>query len=208
MKNNGGFFIILVVLTGIAMVAADFFILLFFGHSLSRIVVRFGVPGLAFVIIYSIILGRSGKCFGQTFFQNKQGDEYTDHLKQIGAVPIKMIGLNVVLHAVFLGCVFLNNEYLGINPAVKGPLYLAALSFGMVAGVFLYVMCDGLVSRTLLAHNLTRYPRELREGRQAVKSMIIPVAVTLVSLLFSCSITLLGIRLAGGLVKRKNWSLR
>jgi len=197
MKNNGVFFVILVILTGVAMVAADFFILLFFGHSFSRIIARFGVPALAFVFVYSLILGRSAKCFGRTYFRDT-GGEYGNRLKKIGAVPIKMIGLNVVLHAVFLGGVFINNEYLGIAPAMQGPLYLAALSFGMVAGVFLYVMCDGLVSRTLLAFNLSRYPRELRENRQAVKAMIVPVAVTLVTLFFTCSITLLGIRLAGG----------
>jgi len=198
MKNNKAYFIILIILTGIAMVAADFFILLFFGHSFSRIIIPFGVPAFAFVIIYSFILGRSGKCFGRDFFKNTQGDEYTDHLKQIGAVPIKMIALNVVTHAAFLGGVFFKTEYLGINPAIKGPLYLAALAFGMVAGVFVYVMCDGLVSRTLLVRDLSYYPRNLRENRQSVKAMIIPVAVTLVSITFTCSITLLGIRLAGG----------
>ena len=206
MKNSRLFFIVLVILTGIAMIAADFFILLFFGHSFSRIIVRFGVSGLAFVIVYSLILGRSGKCFDMNFFKNKQGDQYTDCLKQIGAVPIKMIGLNVVIHAVFLGGVFFDSEYLGINPAIKGPLYLAALAFGMVAGVFIYVICDGLVCRTLSAHDLFRYPRELREGRQALKAMIIPLAVTLVSLLFSCSVTLLGISLAGGSIDMRGGS--
>ena len=198
MKNNGAFFIILVILTGAAMIAADFFILLFFGHHFSHIIVRFGAPGLAFVIVYSLILGRSAQCFGRTYFQSTQGAEYENRLKKIGAVPIKMIGLNVVLHAVFLGAVLFNNEYLDTAAEMQGPLYLAALAFGMVAGVFLYVMCDGLVSRTLLGYNLTRYPRELREGRQALKAMIIPVAVTLVTLLFTCSITLLGIRIVGG----------
>jgi methyl-accepting chemotaxis protein len=209
MKKNGAFFVILVILTGVAMVAADFFILLFFGHPFSHIIVRFGGPALAFVIVYSLILGRSAKCFGPAYFQSTQGDEYENRLKKIGAVPIKMIGLNVVLHAAFLGGVFFNNEYLGIAPEMQGPLYLAALAFGMVAGVFLYVMCDGLVSRTLLGYNLTRYPRKLREGRQAVKAMIIPVAVTLVTLLFTCSITLLGIRIAGGTLDNmqgKAWS--
>ena len=209
MKNNGVFFVILVILTGVAMVAADFFILLFFGHPFSRIIMRFGVPAAAFVVVYSLILGRNAKCFGRTYFQNTHGGEYESRLKKIGAVPIKMIGLNVVLHAVFLGCVFFNKEYLGILPEMQGPLYLAALSLGMIAGVFLYVMCDGLVSRALLAHNLTSYPRDLREERQAVKAMIIPVAVTLVSLLFTCSITLLSIRIVGGTLdamRGKAWS--
>jgi len=198
MKNSRSFFIALVTLTGIAMVAADFCILLFFGHSFSHIVIRFGIPALVFIIVYSLILGRSGKCFDPSFFQNQMGDKYADNLKQIGAVPIKMIGLNVVVHAVFLGCLYFNSAYLNIEQEIKTPLFLASLSFGMVVGTFIYVVCDGLVSRTLLANNFHRYPRELREGRQALKMMIVPLAVALVALLFACSVTLLNVRIAGG----------
>ena len=198
MKDSKLFFLVLVVLTGIAMVAADFLILLFFEHALSHIVVRFGIPALAFVIIYSLILGRSGKCFESDFFQHALSDKYADNLKQIGAVPIKMIGLNVVIHAVFLGCLYANSSYLNIEQEIKTPLYLASVSFGMVVGTFIYVVCDGLVSRTLIARNFTRYPRELREGRQALKMMIVPLAVALVALLFACSVTMLNVHLTGG----------
>jgi len=130
MKNGRLFFIVLVILTGIAMVAADFFILLFFGHTFSHIVIRFGLPAIAFVGVYSFILGRSGKCFDSNYLQTGHVDEYAEHIKRIGSVPIKMIGLNVVLHAVFLCCIFFNTGYLGFDPVIKGPLFLAALAFG------------------------------------------------------------------------------
>jgi methyl-accepting chemotaxis protein len=152
---------------------------------------------LAFLAAYCGVLGLSSKCFDPEFFTGVGGDELSAKFKKIGSVPIKMIGLNVLLHAAFLGTVFIGG-YLGIDPVMKSPLFLAALSFGMLAGTFIYVMCDGLVSRTLIACNFTQYPRDLREKRQELKVMIIPVAASLLALLFACSITMLGIRMAGG----------
>ena len=68
----------------------------------------------------------------------------------------------------------------------------------MLVGTFVYVMGDGLVSSTLLAHNFTRYPLDCREKRQEAKAWIIPIAAILVTLGFTCSVTLLGIHRAGG----------
>ncbi|MDR2964174.1 MAG: methyl-accepting chemotaxis protein, partial [Treponema sp.] len=94
---------------------------------------------------------------------------------------------------------------------MKTPLYLAALAFGILVGTFIYVVCDGLVSAALLDFNFHEYPRHLREGRQALKAMIIPLAVAIMSVPFACSITLLSVRLAGGALDNmlgwKVWSV-
>ena len=189
---------LLVFLTGCALVIIDFLLLVFFGLPFSGLIVKFGIPGVIFVAVYTVILGRSSKCFDRTYFENVKGDIFEARLKVIGAVPIKMIGMNVLLHAVFLSVVFFAGNYLGIDPIIKTPLYLAALSFGMLVGTFIYVICDGLVSSTLNDFNFHEYPRELREGRQSLKSMIIPLAVGIMSVPFTCAITLLSVRLAGG----------
>jgi methyl-accepting chemotaxis protein len=198
MLNKKYLFTILVFLTGVAMVLADLLLLGFFGHSFSRLILRFGISGLLFLIVYCGILGLSAKCFDPDFFNGTSENDFCEKLKKIGAIPIKMIGLNVLLHAAFLGIVFFRSENTGIDPILAGPLFLATLSFGMLVGTFIYIVCDGLVSSTLIAHNFVQYPRDLRENRQELKAMIIPVAASLVALLFACSITMLGIRMAGG----------
>jgi hypothetical protein len=81
---------------------------------------------------------------------------------------------------------------------LKGLLFLALLSFGMLVGTFIYVAGDSLVSNTLLAHNFTGYPHDCREKRQEAKAWIIPIAAVLDTLLFSCSVTLLAIHRLGG----------
>jgi len=196
MINKKYTFLILITATGLIMIAADFLILLFFGSSFSLLRSRLGIPALIFLVLYCFILGWGARYFDHTYFTKLDREQYLLWLKKIGAVPINRIALNVVTHAAFLGIVFLGN-YLGIDPSIKGTLFLAALSFGMLVGTFVYVVGDGLVSSTLLAHNFTRYPPDCREKRQEAKAWIIPIAAILVTLGFTCSVTLLGIQRAG-----------
>jgi methyl-accepting chemotaxis protein len=197
MKNKKYTFMGLVFLTGFAMMAADFLILLFFENSFSHLQFRLGIPALIFLALYCLILGRGARNFDYKYFTKLDGEQYLLWLKKIGAVPIKRIALNVVTHAVFLGIVFFG-DYLRIDPSIKSPLFLATLSFGMLVGTFVYVAGDGLVSSTLLAHNFTRYPSDCREKRQEAKSWIISIAAVLVTLGFTCSVTMLGIHRVGG----------
>jgi len=197
-KNRFLVFLTLVFLTGCALIFADILLLVFFGLSFSGLIFKFGIPGVVFIVIYTIALGMSSKCFRKKYFEGVKGDELEAHVKVIGAVPIKMIGMNVALHAVFLSIVFFGSNFLNIESTIKTPLYLAALSFGMLVGTFIYVVCDGLVSHTLIDFDFHEYPRNLREGRQSLKAMIIPLAVGIMSVPFTCAITLLSVRLAGG----------
>ena len=186
-------FLVLVIITGIAMVLIDFCILLFFGHSSSILLSRFIFPALVFFAVYAGVLLQNIKCFDQRFFQNCSGDEYVARLKKIGAVPIRMIAIGIILHSLFLVLVFFTGNWLETDPSIKTPIFLAALSFGMFVSIFLYVVGDGLVFKTMLGSNLTRYPRDLRENRQELKFFIVPIVVALISLLFACSVTILGI---------------
>ena len=192
MSNKKYFFLTLVFFTGIIMLVTDILLLTFFGHFSSSVFIRFLIPAFVYFIVYFAVLGKNARYFDSAFFTGKSGMELEAALKKLGAIPIKMIGLSVVLHFLFLGGIFINVGYLGIDPSVRGTLFFVTLSFGMLIGTFIYVFCDGLVSRTLLANKIAEYPGQLRENRQALKSMIIPVAVTLVTILFSYSVTVLG----------------
>ena len=208
MTNKKLLFLALVIFTGIALVVADFFILFFFGHSFSMLLSRFCPLALVFVVVYSIVLGLNVKYFAPAFFQGYAENEYLARLKKIGGIPIKLIGLNLVLHPVFLGGILFRSSFLGIDSAISGFLFLAMLSFGILAGTFVYVLSDGLVFRALTSHNLIMYPRELREKRQELKLFIVPIVVSLMSLLFGCSIAFLGISQIEGVlddIKGAGW---
>jgi methyl-accepting chemotaxis protein len=197
MKNLKLNFLILVFLTGIAMMAADFLILLFFEDDSSQLGSRFSVPALIFLVVYFSIMLQGVKNFDHAYITKLDDKQYLLWLIKIGATPIKKLAINVVSHAAFLGIVF-SSGLLGIDSAINGPLFLTLLAFGMLIGTFLYVMGDGIVSRILLAHDFTKYPSDCREKRQAAKAWIVPMVCVLITVLFTCSVTMLGIHRLGG----------
>jgi methyl-accepting chemotaxis protein len=202
MTDKKSSFMALVISTGMAMVLIDSFILLFFGHSFSVLMSRFVLPALIFFAVYTGVLGMNVKCFAGDFFRNCSETEYVVRLKKAGAVPIKIIAVAVVLHTLFLVIIFFTGNWLGTDPAIKTPIFLATLSFGMLVGTFLYVSGDGLVFKTLIAGKLTHYPKDLREKRQELKFFIVPIVVALVSLLFGCAVTVLGINQTVGIMDK------
>jgi methyl-accepting chemotaxis protein len=158
---------------------------------------RTGLSGLGFVILAVLVLGRSARLFDSAHFQVSR-EAYGGALKKTGAIPIKMIGILTILENLLLGGIFVQGPSAGIPPELGTALYLVCLSLGLLVGTFLYVLTDRLVSKTLIANKLTAYPRDLREGRQSVKMLIIPIAVAIISVLYSLSAALLIIVRGGG----------
>jgi len=197
MKNEKYTFLTLIAVSGIAMVVADFLILLFFENTFAQLRLHFGIPALIFLALYYFVMGRGANNFDYTYFTKLDDKQYLLWLTTLGAIPLKKLAFNVILHAAFLGIIFVSG-LLDIDHSIKGPLFLAMLAFGMMIGSFLYVLGDGLISRTLLVHNFNRYPHDCREKRQAAKSWIVPMMCVMISMVFASSVTMLGIRRLGG----------
>jgi methyl-accepting chemotaxis protein len=127
-----------------------------------------------------------------------EGDAYGAALKEIGVIPLRMIALVAVFENVFLAGLFVQGPSIGILPGMGAFLYLLCLSLGLLAGTFVYVLTDKLVSNTLIANTLTIYPRELREGRLSMKMLIVPIVVAVISVLYGLSSVLMIITRSGG----------
>jgi methyl-accepting chemotaxis protein len=170
---------------------------------------RVGLPALAFIVLATLITGSSARSFDSARFRTA-GAAYEAALKKIGIVPLRMIALLTVLENILLAGLFVQGPSIGIPRGTGTPLYLVCLSLGLLAGTFVYVLTDRLVSKTLIASSLAEYPRELREGRQSIKMMIIPIVVTLISILYSLSAALLIITRAEGSLRNmdgRDWGL-
>ncbi|MDR2792145.1 MAG: methyl-accepting chemotaxis protein, partial [Treponema sp.] len=154
----------------------------------SVMLVRVGLPVLAFVVLSALIMGNSARYFDSASFKNA-GADYGGTLKRTGAVPIKMIVLLTVLENLFLAAVFLQGTSIGIPQGEGAFLYFLCLSLGLLVGTYVYVLIDRLVSKTFSAASLTEYPRNLREGRQSLKMLIIPIVVTILSVIYTFSAT-------------------
>jgi methyl-accepting chemotaxis protein len=169
---------------------------------------RIGLPGLGYVVLATLILGTSARSFDSANFR-VTGEAYLGALKNIGSVPIKMIAFMTVLENIFLAGLFVQGPSIGMPPGIGGSLYLMCLSLGLLVGTFVYVLTDRLVSKTLIGNELTVYPRDLREERQSIKMLIIPIVVTFLSILYSLSASLLIFARAGGSLvdlDRRDWT--
>jgi methyl-accepting chemotaxis protein len=192
-------FFFIIFASALATVAVNFIILFLFRavpDAPPQILLHFGIPGIGYILLMSVLLGRNAGLFDPARFTG-QGEAYTAALKKLGAAPVKMISFSVILELVFTGAIFIQGEKAGIEAASRTPLFLAALSSGMMISTFVYVLVDSLVSGFLISCGLTAYPRNLRENRQGLKLLIIPLAVALVTILFVFSMTLLAFHRSG-----------
>jgi methyl-accepting chemotaxis protein len=198
--NNRAAFVAIISIANVITVIVDFLILfLFRGIPVSpeQMLLRIALPGLGYSVIATLLLRRNAPLFDTVRLQ-VTGEDYLHALKKIGSVPVKMIALMVLFQIIFLGLLFLQGEHAGIRKDNRVLLFLAAMASGMLAGTFVYVLVDSLVSKTLISNTLSTYPRDLREERQGLKMFIIPMAVALVTMLYVYSVTALTILKSGG----------
>ena len=194
-------FLILVFVTGLATVLADFLGLILFGASFSGTFPRFSISALVYIMVHCLIMGQKAKFFDPEFLKTTDSDDKAvflhKQLKKIGSSPILLMALHTVIHSAFIGSLFLNNGYMGISSELNGSSFLALLCFGILVGTFVYVRSDAMVSRSIADHRISMYPRELRENRQELKAFIIPLAFGIVTLPFGFAIGQISISLAG-----------
>jgi methyl-accepting chemotaxis protein len=176
--------------------------------AISLLLTRAGGPALIYWILSSLILSRAGAAFDEAHFRASEA-VYIRALKKLGSVPIKAIGMSIVFLLIFLGSVFIQGKSAGL-PDTPVPLFLIVFSSGILTSTFIYVISDGMVSRALVSYNLTSYPRDLREKRQGLKFLIIPLAVALICIPFGFSTAFLGFAEAGidlSVVSSSTWFL-
>ena len=199
MKRNVSF-LLFVIVTSIITVLGNFAILFVFSSgeiSFGAMAVRFALPALVYIAGISALLGTFARLFVSPDF-NAEAGKLTVLLKKLGEVPIKSIAFVVLFQIVFLWVlVYVFGKYIGVLPEMRVFLYCACLAAGMAMGTFIYVMNDGFVLRTLLEHKLTMYPRDLREERQSLKALIIPVAVAILAVVFTFSTVMLSLNKEG-----------
>ncbi|MCL2319119.1 MAG: methyl-accepting chemotaxis protein [Treponema sp.] len=193
-------FLLLIVGASFAAVAGIFAVLYLFSSGeipFGTMLARYVLPALVCVAATSLFLGKNALLFSSPDFTDK-GEKLFKLLKKLGAVPIKSIGFFVLLQMAFLVVVVIAlGKSFGVPQAMQGYLFCACLAAGMALGTLVYVASDGLVSQALMAYNVMLYPRDLREDRQSLKILIIPLAVTVLSVIFTFSITVLSLSKEG-----------
>lgn len=126
-------------------------------------------------------------------FLGNQGDTDDDKrykfFKEIGETPLKSLLIYILV--VLVEIIIYHNFIRVALPQQKGVIFLSVLLFssGMLSGSFIYVIFDRLVLTFLEGQKLTYFPLNLREIRQVLKNFIIPLYMTLMTLVVIYSFT-------------------
>ncbi len=195
-------FRLIVALAGIASVVIAAAAFLFYRNPAVPVAATLaGVIGLGalFVVAAVLLIGRNGRRY-RFDFSAAENDEprLRAALSVLGAVPLKSLILFVPLILVYEASLFALGGPLGLQTNSRSQLFLLILSFGMLNASFIYVLADKLVTSTLAAYRLERYPRDLRDDRQRRKIFIIPVFMTIMAMVFSFSLAFLLSESVGG----------
>ena len=159
--------------------------------------------GLVFLALAFLVIGRHRVVLTRDFRSREaesrgaSSSDYEEQLSSLGAAPliclIEFFGLVILVCAGLA----LSGDFMGLAVEGRWQFSLYILSFGMLAGAFFYVLADRLCLKTLLEHDLSLYPKELREPRQQRKILIIPLFMSIMSVLFAFSSSFLLMRTRG-----------
>ncbi|MDR2767541.1 MAG: methyl-accepting chemotaxis protein [Treponema sp.] len=204
MKNKKVSYILITVVPSLLIAGAVYLFIRLFGNGAEAFAQ--GIPArvkVTFLIYIGIsVLSPLGKArlFDSKKLRNAAAnwsvpgstkDSYSPLLRKLGSVPLKTMASLTVAGAGLMALLFVQGETVGIASAMRVPLLIMCTAVSLLGAAFAYVLSDGLVSQTLFVNEVTVYPRDLREERQAVKMFIIPVAVAVIALLYGTGASLL-----------------
>lgn len=141
-----------------------------------------------FIIISNLVISKSSKYFDYDFsaIQNEPGI-YKKNLGILGALPFKVLIIFLLCSIVLISSASAFSEYIGLQKNILLMLFCYLLSYAMIISAFIYGLSDRMVTVFLLKMKLNKYPNDLEENRQIRKIFIIPMFITLMSLLFAFS---------------------
>jgi methyl-accepting chemotaxis protein len=149
-------------------------------------ILGFAGTSLVFIGCVTAILMKTASTMRLDFHQAQyENDINQPNLERIGAFPIRALGLYVVLALAYGGVCAAIVPLLGLEADQRAGLFLYQSSFGLLYGAFVYTNGERIVSRFLFSQSIVRYPSQIRESRQYLKILGIPIFVCLMTLILA-----------------------
>ncbi len=175
MKSSHPFLFVIVVITFILLLLAEFASLIIIPSSVPNAVrLAFGLLFPAGAIIFFPVYKRLENWLLVDIKGIADKEEMLDNIERAGKVPLLGFlcfflhsAIFIVLYSVILSTVF----NIGREMTIFAILMLSLLFMGLSA---IYVYGDSVVSKVLIRQNLTRYPLALQYKRQFLKILMIP----------------------------------
>ncbi|MDR2535330.1 MAG: methyl-accepting chemotaxis protein [Treponema sp.] len=147
---------------------------------------------IVFIVLTVIAFMKMAEILGKDFNQAQhEKDMNQTNLEQIGLFPILTLGVYIVFALLYEGVFILLVPLLGLRDDQKLGIFLYQASFSLLFGAFMYFQGDRIVNRFMFSQSIIKYPRNLKESRQYLKVVIIPIFVCVMTLMLAASFILL-----------------
>jgi methyl-accepting chemotaxis protein len=157
------------------------------GTSASRPLAFGALGGIAFIAASFLALGPGAKAYDFSFSDQGRPGGSKEELSALAHVPLRGLILFCIMAIAYLALIFALGDLAGLRAQGRFQLMCYAFSTGMLASALLYVISDRLVTATLLSHDLSDYPRDLRDTRQRRKTFIVPTFMFFMAFIFAFS---------------------
>ena len=87
-----------------------------------------------------------------------------------------------------MGCIDILKNWIGLYPGLDIPICAICFAWGLVGGAFIYNYSDKINIKFILQQKIIDYPKALREKRQQVKAIIIPIFCLILGMLYALSL--------------------
>ncbi len=157
------------------------------------------LSGILFMGAIFALIGRKASAYDIDYKKLETTDtEYLEALKTLGNIPLNSLAFFTGLFIVYLAILMGLPGLTALRDGMATPVFLLEMSLVLLNAACVFVVSDSLTTKMLLSHKLERYPVALRDNRQARKTFIIPMFMTIMSLIFAFSLTYIILKDIGG----------
>jgi methyl-accepting chemotaxis protein len=191
-KRRSFSFMSIILIAGLCYVAVAAITCVYFHDPAASIAKTLAVPlamGVVFIIATLLLVGVRGKIYDFDFAAHQnEHDAFRAALLKAGNVPLNSLILFFLIILAYIVAICAMGDLIGLGPVNRATFGIYLSSLGMLDAAFIFVLSDKLSAKTLLAHNVVRYPHDLRERRQQRKNFIIPTFMTFMTFIFAFSL--------------------
>jgi len=156
----------------------------------SKVILIGASAGAVFLAAVFFIIGANAKRFGADIKTTEDDSTRTKALLgDLGNTPLRSLITFVALVIAYAGSLLVLADAAGMRPRGRGSLFALLVSVGMLSASLLFVLADRLVTRTLLGQGASRYPYDLRDARQQRRNLVIPIFMSIMSMIFAFSLS-------------------
>jgi methyl-accepting chemotaxis protein len=168
------------------------------GRLAEGFLLKYAISSSIYLLAANLVLGLFARRYRADFtsLQTDMG-RFRVALIELGGVPLKGFLIFIAVSTAHAAFVAFSEEAGGGEGVSGGALFTFLLSITMFGAAFLYVLSDKLVLTRLREAKVTRYPLDYDYARQCIKNLIIPLAIAIMTALFSSSLADMVLRSRG-----------